>query len=618
LTVGNNWGATGSTAYLYVPGTVNGQVTVVGDGVDANVEAYVVGATGQLDFQGDFEGALLVPYRIDANGVVQVAHDALAIDEYSGIEVGYLNDPNGVEGVYGHLSVGGELHMPLEVRAVVFPGSVDVGSIPDPNPWGINTLGIYGPLSGSVTVDGELDGECVVYYVQQWGWLAVTGDMTALFEVMVYGLPGAGYINQGGLVEIDGAMSGGYLIDNIYAGGELDAGSLASAGTIGYLGGNIATGDVNGDCTIDYFASTASLEADGELGADYEMRVTHGVSGSITIGTLSGTLYVADELTSAGTIDTGDVSGLLKCADGAQGAVTVGNVTGTVDVGGPTSGPPTLSTTTARVTVDGSIGSTGQVIVGNLTDPGDANNPLAGGYVVVNGSLQSGGQIVAHDGLASNTAFIAINYLGGTDYSWEPNAPVILEHGDDPDEVFYANTPSRHIWEISVCRGDFNNDQAVGYGDLNPYIVARNSPADYAAWFPGLGGTYASDYLGASRLWHGDTNCDGTWNSSDDNPFVARIIAQCCDPDCPGCQGGRGEGGEGGEGPPDLPAEDLAAELAANIWPELFEDLLSMVAGLIDVAPNEETQAYWQAVYDLLTQWPLDGAYVRRFLLAAR
>jgi hypothetical protein len=51
-----------------------------------------------------------------------------------------------------------------------------------------------------------------------------------------------------------------------------------------------------------------------------------------------------------------------------------------------------------------------------------------------------------------------------------------------------------------------------------------------------------------------------------------------------------------------LPAEDLAAELAANIWPELFEDLLSMVAGLIDAAPNEETQAYWQAVYAALTQ----------------
>lgn len=60
---------------------------------------------------------------------------------------------------------------------------------------------------------------------------------------------------------------------------------------------------------------------------------------------------------------------------------------------------------------------------------------------------------------------------------------------------------------------------------------------------------------------------------------------------------------EGGEGlPGQLPPEELAAQLAANVWPELYPDLVAMAAGAAETAPDEETQAYWLAVYAALTQ----------------
>jgi hypothetical protein len=60
--------------------------------------------------------------------------------------------------------------------------------------------------------------------------------------------------------------------------------------------------------------------------------------------------------------------------------------------------------------------------------------------------------------------------------------------------------------------------------------------------------------------------------------------------------------GEGGY-PPGLPApERLVADLAAAVWPELYEDLLATTLAMIDAAPDEGTQAHWQAVCAALTQ----------------
>jgi hypothetical protein len=150
-----------------------------------------------------------------------------------------------------------------------------------------------------------------------------------------------------------------------------------------------------------------------------------------------------------------------------------------------------------------------------------------------------------------------------------------------------ATPPAEHLWAVSACRCDMNNDYYVNFGDLNPFVAALRYPADYALDFPGLDG---------SRVWKGDANCDGSFTSADTNPFVDRVTRECCDPDCPGCEGGDAPGG----GLPD--PDELAAQLAETIWPELYDDLLEVILATIDGAPDEETHAYWQAVYGALTQ----------------
>jgi hypothetical protein len=96
----------------------------------------------------------------------------------------------------------------------------------------------------------------------------------------------------------------------------------------------------------------------------------------------------------------------------------------------------------------------------------------------------------------------------------------------------------------------------------------------------------------------------------DINPFTALMSNPCCQRTCDPCPpppGGAGmQGGMfyGDDGYPAgfLPPEELAAQWAANIWPELYDDLLAIVLEAIAAAPDEATQAYWQAVYDLLNQ----------------
>ena len=46
----------------------------------------------------------------------------------------------------------------------------------------------------------------------------------------------------------------------------------------------------------------------------------------------------------------------------------------------------------------------------------------------------------------------------------------------------------------------------------------------------------------------------------------------------------------------------FAAEWAVNVWPDLYDGLVNKVAVNIEIQPDEESQAYWQAVYDALTQ----------------
>jgi hypothetical protein len=61
-------------------------------------------------------------------------------------------------------------------------------------------------------------------------------------------------------------------------------------------------------------------------------------------------------------------------------------------------------------------------------------------------------------------------------------------------------------------------------------------------------------------------------------------------------------GAQGRRGRRSHAPEELAALLADNVAPAQYDTLVAVVAAAIDAAPDEQTAAYCQAIYDALTQ----------------
>ena len=62
-----------------------------------------------------------------------------------------------------------------------------------------------------------------------------------------------------------------------------------------------------------------------------------------------------------------------------------------------------------------------------------------------------------------------------------------------------------------VRRGDVNCDGAVGFGDINPFVLLLSNPTAWQAEYP------------ACPMLNGDINGDGTVGFDDINPFVALL-----------------------------------------------------------------------------------------------
>jgi hypothetical protein len=258
---------------------------------------------------------------------------------------------------------------------------------------------------------------------------------------------------------------------------------------------------------------------------------------------------------------------------------------------------------TGQVLTDASLGR-------NLVIHGDVNSTAGGAAVGIGADLTA--QIQVYGSLLDDPNYDYEIQIGGlmpfpgaftVDFSgydgnheWAPLAAVFVQHADpsdpeSPSATYHENTPGARCYRTTPCIGDMNGDGGVGFADINPFVAAQNGVAQYEALKPGLQG---------SMVYHGDINGDGTVGFADINPFVALVVAG----QCGGTGGGRAMMmGEGGETIPDqLPPEELAAVLAGNVSPELYAGLLNMVLTATDSAPDEETQAYWQAVYTALTQ----------------
>lgn len=67
------------------------------------------------------------------------------------------------------------------------------------------------------------------------------------------------------------------------------------------------------------------------------------------------------------------------------------------------------------------------------------------------------------------------------------------------------------VTAVFMLRGDMNCDGAVGFGDINPFVLAISSPGSYAVQYPNC------------TLLNGDTNGDGAFDFADINSFVALL-----------------------------------------------------------------------------------------------
>jgi len=417
-------------------------------------------------------------------------------------------------------------------------------------------------MSDTVRVDNEVAGE-----------ILVSGNLVRPLQVVV------GTIADGGDVKVDGDItSAGYLeLDgDIAQGGALHiTGSVAPDHTLKIAGERTVAGQVliDGDAAGEVQMPDSTLAEEGTVEIHGSLGLAPGGPGgdissaTIQIGALAGAVTVGQDVYyDAGLEVTGTTSGAFSATGNLRGYFYTHNLSGAVDVGG------------------------------YMAD-GDPNHPF-GGRIRVNGSFApddpndpSQGLIWVHEKYGTDpnsplgpSSYVAIDF-DATGDQWRTGARVIVGDPSGSGKIYTENTPAARIWAITQCRGDMDNNGSVGFGDINPFIAALDDPDVYAAMLPGLSG---------SMVLHGDADCNGTFDYGDINPFIARVISGECD-----CPGDSQRGGGGGE---QRSPEETAELLADNVAPELYNGLVAVVAAAIEAQPDDETRAYWEAVYEALTE----------------
>jgi hypothetical protein len=79
------------------------------------------------------------------------------------------------------------------------------------------------------------------------------------------------------------------------------------------------------------------------------------------------------------------------------------------------------------------------------------------------------------------------------------------------------NIDDIEIWALvpaPTAAGDLNCDGTIGFGDINPFVLALTNPAAYATAYPNC------------NIMNGDINADGSVNFADINPFVALLTGK--------------------------------------------------------------------------------------------
>ncbi len=468
----------------------------------------------------------------------------------------------------------------------------------------LSSVEVSGPISGPVVIAGTLDAELDCGALTDLDVAATTSN--AEFEIHSSFEPGIGEINVNGPLNrlwIWGSVRAPMTLGDVaymLIGGTIEPPPemLVTIGNVGLaemiaVTGKLKTGDLHGPFTV-VEDVTGTIEVSGE--AHSALWISGSLTGRLEVEILSGTIQL--EHASSGAVEIANMElGIVRTVhDDFAGRIVVHNTTGGAAfwIGFRPNGTPMYADLTGSIEVKSS--DDGLIMVylsGALDDPYDpeipGSLPLSGGYVMLPSYC---GAADLQGGLAGSTEFFTVNYDAGVPYhSWCTDAEVIVA-----GTTCSGNTPGARVWESSPWKADMNGDHAVGFLDINPFVMAVSDPMAYSLAYPGLGGVandpYHPDYTGGGRVWHGDLNCDGELNFADINPFVAFLSDPCLKHDCNPCPDEALLGDPGA----------TAALLAANVDTAWRPALVELVAGYLAQETDKPTRAYWQAVLAALAE----------------
>ena len=575
----------------------------------------------EVNVRGDLTGTLDVAEHLEYANITRDVSGSITVDGSAG---DWYQMTGGLE-IGRDVTATGELTVGLDLAVAHISGDLN-GSL-NVLTGDILMFAVDGALAGEANVvegylhtaelGSHLSGTLSVYLMLQElnlggqcsGTLSVEGD---LYSAYITG-------NVSGTIAV--GRDAIYIeAPNIVAGGLVDVGRdlyalrvIALPGDV-HVHGNLyqllstVFGSVTGTVTVDgdmigRITAWADVSADAEITVGGNVQPGGGVSAA---GDISGDVIISGQF--AGLIRSGgNLAGQVRIVGDvlSTGQMLVGTIpenngrlTGAVEIGTTETSADLLGSIIVYYDQTGSISVHGDVV--------DENADLGGGHIIVNGSLIEGAQISIDGGFASTTEFIAVDHDGWSDGDdWgsndpnDANNPYVRMHAGDPndDYYYYGNTPTEHVWHITECRGDMNNDGIVSYADINGFTLALSQPGLYALRYPGLGGVAPDPNTGGSRVYHGDMNCDGLLTYADINPFVIRLEEGCCDPNCGACGGNLLQGG--GQR---LSPQALATRLMLNIDPDLYDDLVEIVAQAATGLDDAGDRAYWQAVYGYLAE----------------
>ncbi len=383
---------------------------------------------------------------------------------------------------------------------------------------------------------------------------------------------------------------GATVADNLA--GPLVAYDILSEIELDILDGDITCNTMR-DLTVSVEARAGNdITISGSYGAAYTMDLTGSQDTILIEGFLYGNIYMDGSLE---VLDVGyfygDVSvsrdlGRLTVDGSFDGQLEVERDLGWLHVGLGMDGLVKVGGDLLATYLTGGLGTDGMVMVNGDLYEVVIEEDLAGLFAV-NGSLidvLGDSREVEVYGEITSTGALAIDYDGyDSGDGWQSGAVVYLYNPVGATNALTGNSPAEHVYEITECVADMDNNGAVNFNDVDGFVAATVSLANYGALYPGLRG---------SALYHGDMDRSGTINFDDFDEFVACVVAGGC-PTSAGECGGDGKGGRS-------PAQ-MAAALAGGVAPERQALLAEIIA---DHATRQRTaadQAYWDAVWTALT-----------------